>query len=185
MSPATIETNKSCKQEDGKVSFPLDRATPIPGARQPAIDTAASVVEVIRSRAVKSMPEEVREDLFDEPIDGTELLFDKSVDGWTAFEGGDLSESGGDRKEDAVDLGIFVDEHQGIRNVVVTHMNDRGADPCADALLSSVEDDMHYPRRLGSHLYTVQALTGVTQPVCRILRQEVLFGQRPQVKHIM
>jgi hypothetical protein len=66
------------------------------------------------------MPEEVREDFFDETIDGTELLFDKSVNGRGIFEGGDLTEGGGDGKEDAVDLGILVDEHQGVRNVVIT-----------------------------------------------------------------
>ena len=66
------------------------------------------------------MPEEIREDFFDESIHGTELLFDKPADRWTLFEGGDLTEGGGDGKEDTVDLGILVDEHQGIRNVVVT-----------------------------------------------------------------
>ena len=112
--------NLTCKQEHGEVSFLLDRTTPIPGARQPTVDTTASIVEVIRSRAVKSVPEEVREDFFDETIDGTELLFDKSVNGWALFEGRNLTESGGDWKEDAVDLGILVDEHQGVRNVVIT-----------------------------------------------------------------
>ena len=65
------------------------------------------------------MPEEVREDFFDQTIDGTELLFDKPVNPWTIFQSGDLTEGGGDGEEDTVDLGILVDEHQGIRNVVV------------------------------------------------------------------
>ena len=65
------------------------------------------------------MPKEIREDFFDETIDGTELLFDKPVNPWTIFQGGDLTEGGCDGKEDTVDLGILVDEHQGIRNVVV------------------------------------------------------------------
>ena len=57
------------------------------------------------------MPEEVHEDFFDQTIDGTELLFDKPVNCWTILETWNLTESGGDRKEDAVDLGILVDEH--------------------------------------------------------------------------
>jgi len=65
------------------------------------------------------MPEKVREDFLDETINGTELLFDKSVDAWAIFQARDLAEGGGDGKEDAVDLGILVDEHQGIWNVVV------------------------------------------------------------------
>jgi len=131
------------------------------------------------------MPEKVRENFFDETIDGTELLFDKPMNGWAVLEVGYLAEGSGYRKEDAVDLGIFVDEHQGVRNVVITHMNDGGADPCADALLSTMKDGMHYPRRLRSRLYTVQALTGVAQPVWRSLRQEVLLGQGPYMEHIM
>jgi len=65
------------------------------------------------------MPEEVREDFLDETIDGTELLFDKSMNPWTIFQRRDLAEGGRDGKEDAVDLGILVDEHQGVRNIVV------------------------------------------------------------------
>ena len=66
------------------------------------------------------MPEEVCEDFLDETIDGTELLFDKSVNAWAIFQGWDLAEGGGDGKKNAVDLGILVDEHQGVRDVVVT-----------------------------------------------------------------
>ena len=66
------------------------------------------------------MPEKVCKDLFDETIEGTELLFDESLNGWAILQGGNLTEGGSNRKEDAVDLGILVDEHQGIRNIVVT-----------------------------------------------------------------
>ena len=66
------------------------------------------------------MPEEVGEDLFDQTIDGTELLFDKPVNPWVILEIWNLAESGGNGKEDTVDLGILVDEHQGVRDVVVT-----------------------------------------------------------------
>ena len=66
------------------------------------------------------MPEEVREDFFDQTIDGTKLLFDKPVNPWAFLEIWNLTESGGDGKEDAVDLGILVDEHQCVRDVVVT-----------------------------------------------------------------
>lgn len=111
--------NLTCEQEDGEVSFLLDRTTPIPCTRQSTVDATASVVEVIRSRAVKPMPEEVGEDFLDETIDGTELLFDKSVNARAIFQAGDLAEGGGDGKEDTVDLGVLVDEHQGIWNVVV------------------------------------------------------------------
>jgi hypothetical protein len=66
------------------------------------------------------MPEEVREYFFDQTIDGTELLFDQPVNTWAILEIWNLAESGGDGKEDAVDLGILVDEHQGVWDVVVT-----------------------------------------------------------------
>lgn len=65
------------------------------------------------------MSEEVREDFFDQTIDGTELLLDKPVNSRAILEGWDLTEGGGDGKEDTVDLGVLVDEHQSIRNVVV------------------------------------------------------------------
>lgn len=41
--------NLTCKQEDGEVSFLLDGATPIPGARQPTVDATTGIIEVIRS----------------------------------------------------------------------------------------------------------------------------------------
>jgi len=66
------------------------------------------------------MPEEVREDFFDQTIDGTELLFDKPMNSWAILEVWNLTESGGDGEEDAVDLRILVDEHQGVRDVMVT-----------------------------------------------------------------
>jgi len=66
------------------------------------------------------MPEEVREDFLDQTIDRTELLFDKSMNPWASLKVWNLAESGGDGEEDAVDLRILVDEHQGVRDVVVT-----------------------------------------------------------------
>ena len=63
-------------------------------------------------------------------------------------------------------------------------MNDRGADPGTNTLLSTVKDDVHHTRRLWSALYTIQTLTGVAQPVLRSLCQEVLLSQRPEVEHI-
>ena len=65
------------------------------------------------------MLEEVREDFFDQTVDGTELLFDKPVNCRTILEIWNLTEGGGDGEEDAVDLGILVDEHQGVRDVMV------------------------------------------------------------------
>lgn len=66
------------------------------------------------------MPEEVYKNFLDKPIDGAELLFDESVNGWVILQAGDLTEGGGDGKEDAVDLRILIDEHQSVRDVVVT-----------------------------------------------------------------
>ena len=110
----------TCKQEDGKISFPLDGATPIPGARQTSVDATTCIVKVVRSRAVESMPEEVRENFFDETIDRTELLFDESVNAWVILEAWDLAKGGGDGKQDAVDLRVLVDEHQSVRDIMVT-----------------------------------------------------------------
>jgi len=129
VSPIAIETDETCKQEDGEIPLLFNRTTPIPGACQPPVDATASIVKVVRSRAVKSVPEEVCEDFFDETIDRAKLLFDESVNSWIILEAGDLTEGGGDGKEDTVDLGILVDEHQRVRDVVVTHVNDGGADP--------------------------------------------------------
>jgi hypothetical protein len=64
--------------------------------------------------------EKVCENLFDETIDGTELLFDQSVNGWFLLEAGDLTEGGSDWKENAVYLGILVDKHQSVWDVMVT-----------------------------------------------------------------
>ena len=79
---------------------------------------------------------------------------------------GAFANAGGDGKEDAINLGILINEHQRVRDVVVTfgwvirsyragtkrrtihHMNHRRADPCADALLSTVKDSVHHTRRL-------------------------------------
>ena len=53
---------------------PLDGATPIPGARQTVRRCNYLHRKVVRPRAVESVPEEVRENFFDETIDRTELL---------------------------------------------------------------------------------------------------------------
>ena len=66
------------------------------------------------------MPEEVRENFFDETIDRTELLFDESMNAWVILQAGDLAKGGGDGKEDAVDLRVLVDEHQSVRDIMVT-----------------------------------------------------------------
>jgi hypothetical protein len=110
----------TCKQENGEISFLLDGTTPIPGTRQPSVDATAGIIEVVRPRTVKPVPEEVGEDFFDKTVDGTELLFDKPMNGWVTLEIGDLTEGGGDWKEDAVNLRILVDEYQSVRNVMVT-----------------------------------------------------------------
>lgn len=44
----------------------------------------------------------------------------------------------GTSSEDAApDLGVFVNEHEGIGHVVVAQMDDGGADPVADAPLAA------------------------------------------------
>lgn len=82
--------NLTCKQEDGEVPFLFDGTTPVPGARQPSVDATASIVKIIRSRAIKPVPEEVRENFFDKTIDGAELLFDEPMNGWLILKAGDL-----------------------------------------------------------------------------------------------
>lgn len=164
----------TCKQKDGEVPLLFDGTAPIPGARQPSVDATASIVKVIRPRAVEPVPEEIRKNFLDETIDGTKFLFDEPVNARVVLETGDLTEGGSDGKQDTVDLGVLVDEHQSVRDVVVTfgkliyknrerakgtpwltHVNDGGADPCPDALLSAVEDNVHHSRRLWSRLDTV------------------------------
>jgi hypothetical protein len=66
------------------------------------------------------VPEEVCENFFYETVDGAELLFYEPVNGWAVLEVGDLTEGGGDGKEDTVDLGVLVDEHQSVRDVMIT-----------------------------------------------------------------
>lgn len=56
-------------------------------------------------------------------------------------------------------LRVFIDEHEGIGDIVVSQMNNRGADPGGYTLLALVQDGSHglaYARSL--HVYRPSAL---------------------------
>lgn len=63
-------------------------------------------------------------------------------------------------------------------------MNHARTNPGAYTALGLVEDGMHHPGGLGRCLNTVQALTSVAKSVRNFVRQQVLLGERPQMKHI-
>ncbi len=82
-------------------------------------------------------------------------------------------------------LGVFVDEHESVGDIVVAQVDDRGADPVADALLAAPQDGMHEALHVWGLLHAVQALAGVRQPVRVALLQEIQVAGAPQLEHVM
>ena len=60
------------------------------------------------------------------------------------------------------------DEHERVGHVVVTHVDDRRADPAPDAPLGTVENSVHHSRGLRRSLDSVQALAGVAKTVWNV-----------------
>ncbi len=79
---------------------------------------------------------------------------------------------------------VLVNEHERVRDVVVTHMNDRLADPRANGFLGAMEDGVHHAGSLWGGLNPVETLAGVTEAVGNIFGEEVLFGEGTEVEHI-
>ena len=57
--------------------------------------------------------------------------------------------------------GGHTDEHEGIRNVVVAHVDNGRAHPATEALLRTVENRVHHAGSLWRSLHAVQTLASV------------------------
>ena len=148
---STQQTNQdwckcpTCQQEHVEISLLLQRATPIPCTCQSAIDTTSSVKEIISARAIKSMTEEVAKDLLVQILRRSKLVFDVGLQRRDGDKLVDLRQRITDRQQDAIYLGVLVDEHERVRDVVVTHMDDAGAYPCSNASLRFLKYSLHHP----------------------------------------
>ena len=78
----------------------------------------------------------------------------------------------------------LTDEHERIGDVVIAHVDDRGANPGAYARLGTVQDGMHHPRRFRRRLDPVQTLTSVTEPIGNIGGQKILLCVVPKLEHV-
>ena len=67
---------QTCKQEDVEIPLFFNEGTPIPCASQPSIDAAPSIKEVIGTRAVKTVTEEIPEYLKNEIFSGAKFIVD-------------------------------------------------------------------------------------------------------------
>ena len=108
------------------------------------------------------MSEEVAQDLSDTAIHGAKFILNVRVDSRLGGQVGYLRQSITDGQKNAVNLSVFVDEQQGVGDVVVAHVDDTGADPGSNTFLCLVQDGVHHARRFGSGLYSVETLPSVT-----------------------
>jgi hypothetical protein len=105
--PISIKADEPSEEEHREVFLLLQRLTPIPSRSESTVDTAASIVEVVRTRPVEAVPEEVTEDGAEQPILAPELARDVLVHRW-GLQRVDLGERCADGQENAVDLGVLV-----------------------------------------------------------------------------
>ena len=57
-----VKPDKARHLKQREIGLLADLAAPVPRGRQPPVNAAARVIEIIRARAVEAMPEEVGED---------------------------------------------------------------------------------------------------------------------------
>ena len=74
---------------------------------------------------------------------------------------------------------LLTNEHKRVWDVVVAHVDDGGTDPRADALLRSIEDNVHHTRGFRRSLDTIETLACVTQTIRHVFGEQVLLCKRP------
>ena len=127
-----------------EISLLFQGATPIPCTRQSAIDTTSSIKEVISTRAIKSVTKKVAQDLLVQILRRSKLVFNVGPQRRDRDKLGDLRERVADGQQDAIYLGVLVDEHECVGDVVVAHMDDAGTYPCPDASLRFLKYSLHH-----------------------------------------
>ena len=124
-----------------EISLLFQGATPIPCTRQSAIDTTSSIKEVISTRAIKSVTKKV---LLVQILRRCKLVFNVGPQSRDRDKLGDLRQRVADGQQDAIYLGVLVDEHERVGDVMVAHMDDAGAYPCPDASLRFLKYSLHH-----------------------------------------
>jgi len=121
--PLPVKANKAGKQEHLEVLFLLERGTPIPRARESAVDATTRVEEVVGTRAIKRVPEKVSEDVEIEPVERAELGVYVSTQGRLRVYVGEFTQRRTDWEENSVNLRVLIYEHKGVWDIVITHMD--------------------------------------------------------------
>ena len=144
--------------------------------REPSVNTGAGIIEIVRSAAIKSVLEEVLQDVKLAVLHASMgshhhvlNMTDFRTSGNCFYNLNYRIENPGNLTNDqrnieraacrgTIYLGIFVYECESIGDVVVAKMNNAGADPGADLLLGSVDDLVHGPPDRRSRLDPVETL---------------------------
>mmetsp|Transcript_111063 Transcript_111063/g.308757 ORF Transcript_111063/g.308757 Transcript_111063/m.308757 type:complete len:288 (+) Transcript_111063:261-1124(+) len=131
------------------------------------------------------MAEEVGQDLLLQHLDTAERV-DVALHPVGALrELGDLVQREDQRAEEPRNLDVLVNEHQGVRDVVVAQVDGARPDPSSDFPLHLREDLLHRDDAPGRLLHALQPLPRVRQGVGVLLVQKVLLRQVPQLEHVV
>mmetsp|Transcript_8916 Transcript_8916/g.27446 ORF Transcript_8916/g.27446 Transcript_8916/m.27446 type:complete len:405 (-) Transcript_8916:70-1284(-) len=180
-----VEAVEAGEFEEDEVGFGGDVVAPVPGRGEAAVDAGAGVVEVVGAGAVEGVAEEVGEDELFEVARGAEAAADEVADvAVFGREDFDAVQHGDEGPEDAGDLGVLVEEGQGVGDVVVAHVHHGRSDPRRPLALRA--QNAHHGRvRARARLDALQALARVAQRVRCVARQEVRLRQAPQPEHVV
>lgn len=90
------------------------------------------------------MTEEVAKDLLVQVLRRSKLVFNVGPQRRDRDKFGDLRQCIADGQQDAIYLGVLVDEHERVGDVVVAHMDNARPYPCSDASLRFLKYSLHH-----------------------------------------
>ena len=180
-----IKAEKPRELEERIVRLRGELRAPIPSRGQSSIDATTRVKEVIATRAIKCMGEEIMQYIFFRLFCAT-IRLQLAIQAF-ALSAGCLQVADGDDNgtQYAGYLGVFVNKCQGVGDVVVSQVYHRATHPSAEPVLRVTEYFMHGFEHPGRLLHPLQALSRVLELVGLRLGQQVLLGQVPQPESIL
>jgi len=131
------------------------------------------------------MSEKIAEDCHTALMDTSKCIVDVSLQIFLLVEAVKRSKRDDDGVQDASDLVVLVNEHEGIGDIVISKMNHTRTNPATGTPLCLAKDRMHDAGHTRGGLNTVQTLTSVAKSVKVTRVEEIIFGEEPKLEHIV
>mmetsp|Transcript_5681 Transcript_5681/g.21433 ORF Transcript_5681/g.21433 Transcript_5681/m.21433 type:complete len:325 (+) Transcript_5681:30-1004(+) len=180
-----VEPRETRQRKHRVVRLFLNLRAPVPRARQPPVDARSRVEEVIRPGSVEGVPEKVRQDGLPALVHAPERAL--HVLSQTLVLAQLLHPLHHQRYgvQDPRHLGVLVDEHEGVGDVVVAEVHHAAAHPVTELGLAPREHLVDRLVRLRRRLHAIQTLARVGQLIIPPLSQQVALGEVPELEHVV